>query len=148
MKTKLLTDIKYESARDLLLTKVRSVLSEEVALTECYGRILAQDLYARENSPPFDKSAYDGYAFRAAGDLLAKSGSVIDPGTAGSLAAQGVSKPEVYKIPSVGLISTGNEIIDPDDNTQKGKIRNSNRYMLAAALSKLGMASRYLGRAG
>ena len=232
MKNELLTDIKYENARDLLLTKVRPVLSEKTILTECYGRILAQDLYARENNPPFDKSAYDGYALRAAdvenasqqkpvtlriveyipagsvgqyslgpqtaariatgapvpqgadsvinfertiftektvtfsapvkkgvniiragediaaGDLLAKSGSVIDPGTAGSLAAQGVSKPEVYKIPSVGIISTGNEIIDLDDSVQDGKIRNSNRYMLAAALSKLGIASRYLGRAG
>ena len=66
MKNNLLTDIKYENARDLLLTKVRPVLSEKTILTECYGRILAQDLYARENNPPFDKSAYDGYALRAA----------------------------------------------------------------------------------
>ena len=79
---------------------------------------------------------------------MSKSGSIIDSGTAGSLAAQGVSYPEVYRIPTVGIISTGSEIINLEDSLEEGKIRNSNRYMLEAALSKIGIAYHYLGKAG
>ena len=46
------------------------------------------------------------------GQLLATAGTVIDPGLAGTLAAQGIAFPKVYKKPVAGIISTGNEIID------------------------------------
>jgi len=40
--------------------------SERVALADCAGRILAEPLAARRMQPPFDASAMDGYAIRAA----------------------------------------------------------------------------------
>jgi molybdopterin molybdotransferase len=40
--------------------------SEKVALREAAGRVLAQDVAAPVNVPPFDNSAVDGYAVRAA----------------------------------------------------------------------------------
>ncbi|HJN60846.1 MAG TPA: gephyrin-like molybdotransferase Glp, partial [Alphaproteobacteria bacterium] len=39
--------------------------SETVALSDAYGRVLAQDVVARTTQPPFDVSAMDGYAVRA-----------------------------------------------------------------------------------
>ena len=39
--------------------------SEEVALTDAAGRILAQDVIAKRMQPPFPASAMDGYAVRA-----------------------------------------------------------------------------------
>ena len=48
------------------------------------------------------------------GEILAKAGTIIDPGLAGSLAAQGVTKPLVYKIPRAGLISTGSEVVSAE----------------------------------
>ena len=40
--------------------------AEEVPLSEAVGRVLAGDLKARRTQPPFDASAMDGYAVRAA----------------------------------------------------------------------------------
>jgi molybdopterin molybdotransferase len=39
---------------------------EEVPLDEAAGRVLAADLVAHSNIPPFDRSSMDGYALRAA----------------------------------------------------------------------------------
>ena len=55
----------YVTARSLLLDAVKPVETERIALSKSGGRILAQDLIAAESIPPFDRSPYDGYAFRA-----------------------------------------------------------------------------------
>ncbi|MGH6718197.1 MAG: molybdopterin molybdenumtransferase MoeA, partial [Alphaproteobacteria bacterium] len=44
----------------------RPVPSEQVALADAHGRALAEDVVARVTKPPFDGSAMDGYAVRAA----------------------------------------------------------------------------------
>ena len=69
----------------------------------------------------------------------------IDAGLAGSLAAQGIFKPAVYKRPLVGLISTGSELADGDAPLAQGQIRNSNRYAFSAALGKAGCNTLFLG---
>ena len=81
------------------------------------------------------------------GDILARRGDVIDPGIAGSLASQGIAAPVVYRIPKVGIFSTGNELAAADETPGPGKIRNTNRYMLEAALKALGCHTIYLGTA-
>ncbi len=83
----------------------------------------------------------------AAGQLLAEAGSVIDPGLAGTLAAQGIFAPLVFRRPKIGLISTGSEIMDSTDTPPDGKLRNSNRFTLGAALIKAGCEPFYLGLA-
>jgi len=62
------TNIEYKAARELLLGRVTPVETERVPLgTErLVGRVLAEDVVAAEDVPPFDRSPYDGYAFRAA----------------------------------------------------------------------------------
>lgn len=82
------------------------------------------------------------------GDVLARCGEVIDPGLAGTLAAQGVAEPLVYKMPRVAILSTGSELVEADQAPSHGKIRNSNRYMLEGALKGLGCEPVYLGIAG
>jgi molybdopterin molybdotransferase len=219
----------YETARELLLAAAEPVGTITVPLSQCGGRILAQDLIAKESVPAFDRSPYDGYALRAkntapaskehpvtlkilevipagltptkkvvagtaakvltgapipegadvvvmfektkftdetvtlfsplkAGDniivagediqkgtLLAQSGTEIDPGLAGTLAAQGVAAPLVYKIPRVAILSTGSELVEADTVPKNGRIRNSNRYMFESALRQLGCEPVYLG---
>lgn len=61
----MLNNVSWTEARDLLLSRARPVGAENAALDECGGRVLAFDLRAAEDVPPFDRSAYDGYAFRA-----------------------------------------------------------------------------------
>lgn len=82
------------------------------------------------------------------GDVLARCGEVIDPGLAGTLAAQGVAEPLVYRVPRVAILSTGSELVEADQAPSHGKIRNSNRYMLEGALKGLGCEPVYLGIAG
>ena len=82
------------------------------------------------------------------GSILAKRGTVIDAGLAGTLSAQGVAQPFVFKKPRVALISTGSELVEADAVPKAGKIRNSNRYMLEAQLKQLGCEPIYLGIAG
>ena len=55
----------YIQARELLLSSVLPVGTERIPLSQCGGRILAQDLTAQENIPSFDRSPYDGYALRS-----------------------------------------------------------------------------------
>lgn len=82
------------------------------------------------------------------GQLLAAKGAVIDEGLAGTLAAQGIARPQVFRRPRIGLISTGNEVVDLGETPGNGKIYNSNRYTLTAALTKIGCNAVYLGIAG
>lgn len=61
----------YITAREILLDAAAPVETERLDLTQSGGRILAQDLIAAENIPVFDRSPYDGYAFRAADTITA-----------------------------------------------------------------------------
>lgn len=224
--------IEFGEARDLLLAQVSPVGTQRVALSQSAGRVLAQDLIAAENIPPFDRSPYDGYAFRSAdtrdaskehpvtfsileevpagavptkevlpgtatkvltgapipkgadcvcmfertqftketvtlfapiaegenvvragedvkqGTVLAQAGDMVDTGVAGTLASQGEAQPLVYRRLRVGIISTGNEVIEAETPLSPGKTHNSNRYTLTTALLKAGMEPAYLGLAG
>ena len=84
------------------------------------------------------------------GQFLAHRGDVIDPGTAGTLASQGIAEPEVYRMPKVGILSTGSELVEAAETPGpgSGKIRNSNRYTFEAVLKALGCETVYLGIAG
>ena len=228
----MLKNASWTQARDLLQNLARPVEPEVVSLDDCPGRVLGFDLNAAEDVPPFDRSAYDGYAFRSAdvagaskeqpvtlrisetvaagalptlpvtpgtaahimtgakipegadcvinfertaftentvtvfsplrpgdnivkrgedvekGALLAPCGTIIDPGLAGTLAAQGIANVSVYRKPRIGLISTGSEVVEADEEQADGKIRNANRATFTALLSREGCEVRYLGLAG
>ncbi len=81
------------------------------------------------------------------GTVLATKGMIIDAGIAGTLAAQGVMYPHVFAKPAVGIISTGSELLGEDEEAKPGKIRNTNRYMLTAALENIGCIADYVGTA-
>lgn len=223
--------VSYETARALAAGAVTPVGEEQTALEDCAGRVLARELRAAADVPAFDRSAYDGYAFRAedaeqaaadrpvvlrvtqeipaggmprgevrpgtaakvltgapippgadavvkyedtrftadrvelprparpgqnivragedvrAGAVLAQAGSLIDPGLAGTLAAQGLGQVWVRRVPQVGLLSTGSELVEAGEPLEPGKIYNSGRHALAAAIHSLGCRPVWLGRA-
>lgn len=82
------------------------------------------------------------------GSILARRGQFIDAGTAGTLAAQGIVFPTVFRRPKVGILSTGNEVAEVGAPLEGGKIYNSNRHTLCAAVERLGCQPVYLGLAG
>lgn len=55
----------YRLIRDTMLAAADIVGTEEIPLEEAAGRVLGQELVAAENVPAFNRSPYDGYAFRA-----------------------------------------------------------------------------------
>ena len=61
----MLKNAEWEAVRDLLAERAAPAVTEDVVLDECAGRVLGYDLKAEEAVPPFDRSAYDGYALRA-----------------------------------------------------------------------------------
>jgi len=228
--------IQYEDASAMLTDLVHPVDAERLKLDACGMRVLAQSVQAACDVPPFDRSPYDGYAFRAEdtmqaspehpavlrileevpagavpscrvtagtavkiltgapipegadavvmyektsftdtevsisapaspgeniiyagedvkkGQQLASEGMTVDAGLAGVLAFQGIAEPLVYRRPVIGIISTGSELVEltaeGEQNLPAGKIRNSIRYLMAAALKKDGCDPVYLGKAG
>src|SRR5690606_18112477 len=55
-----------EAALAAILARVPAVTTETVKLADAAGRVLAAPLTATHDQPPFDASAMDGYALRAA----------------------------------------------------------------------------------
>ena len=62
------------------------------------------------------------------GDILIKSGNVISPSEIGVLAATGKSKVKVSRLPKVMIISTGNELVEIDQDPLPHQVRMSNVY--------------------
>lgn len=225
-------NISYKDAQGILLETVKTVGTCRIRLEDSIGMVLAEDVAALENVPPFSRSPYDGYAFRSedtkhaskeqpavlkiidevsagnlpgkavetgtavkiltgapipagadavimyekteysdnevrifepaahgsnivyagedvrVGQVLAKCGTKIDSGLAGTLSAQGIAAPKVYLRPRIGLIATGNEIIEVGNALPAGKIYNTNRYSINAVLGKNGYETEYFGIAG
>src|SRR5215210_2266899 len=84
----------FSEALALVLEGIEPLASERVALPDAIGRVMAAEALAAIDLPPFDRTAMDGYAVRAAdvapgaelrviGDLAAGGGSVtLEPGAA------------------------------------------------------------------
>ncbi|XP_061424731.1 gephyrin isoform X4 [Lethenteron reissneri] len=195
-----------------------------------FGRVLAQDVFAKDNLPPFPASMKDGYAVRAAdgpgdrfvigeshageptvmpgqvmrvtvgapipcgadavvpventellkesddgteelevriliqarpgqdirsighdikrGECVLAKGTHMGPSEIGLLATMGITEVEVHKFPIVAVMSTGNELLNPEDNLLPGKVRDSNRSTLLAVIQEHGYPTIDLGIVG
>uniref|UniRef100_A0A673B831 Gephyrin n=1 Tax=Sphaeramia orbicularis TaxID=375764 RepID=A0A673B831_9TELE len=79
--------------------------------------------------------------------VLAK-GTHMGPSEIGLLATVGVTEVEVQKFPVVAVMSTGNELLNPEDDLHPGKIRDSNRSTLLATIQEHGYPTINLGIVG
>ena len=57
--------VSIEEGRQLIIDAVAPVETEQIPLGKAYGRVLAMDIVAKDDVPSFDRSPFDGYAFRA-----------------------------------------------------------------------------------
>src|SRR5438128_2702103 len=57
--------IPIAEATDIIKRETIRLGSENVALSDSVGRVLAEDIVADSDMPPFDRSQMDGYAVRA-----------------------------------------------------------------------------------
>ncbi len=65
-------------ARDAILNRIRPLGAERVDIASALGRVLAEDVHATRNQPPWDNSAMDGYAVRATDTVPASSDSLAE----------------------------------------------------------------------
>ncbi len=213
--------ITFEEAIALVTGAAYPLSVEPCSLSECLGRVLAADVFADMDMPPFDKSAVDGFACRkqdmsaplrivetiAAGkapavkigpgecarimtgamipqgadtvlmventvtegemvrfsggpsatnicfkaedihknDRVLSAGTFIKPQHIAVLASVGCHSPVVYRKPVIGVISTGNELVEPDEQANEGQIRNSNGWQLMAQVQNAGCLGHYFG---
>lgn len=57
--------IDFEDAKKKILSLTKVLKSETIGLEKALGRVLAEDIKAKEPIPPFSKSTMDGYAVKA-----------------------------------------------------------------------------------
>lgn len=88
-----------------------------------------------------DNIAFQGEECKT-GDVIVTKGSLINPGTVATLATFGYGGVPVYKQPVVGVLSTGSELLDVEDDLERGKIRNSNTPMILAQLKRMNIEGR------
>ncbi|MCZ2260270.1 molybdopterin molybdotransferase MoeA [Sporosarcina sp. G11-34] len=79
------------------------------------------------------------------GEKLIEEGTLIHPGTIALLATFGYAQVKVAKLPVVGILSTGTELLRVDEELTPGKIRNSNGPMIAAQLARMGIGHKSYG---
>ncbi|HZQ28719.1 MAG TPA: gephyrin-like molybdotransferase Glp, partial [Acidimicrobiales bacterium] len=80
-----------------------------------------------------------------AGAEVFPAGTVLGPGHLGVLASVGAVDVAVYRRPRVGVLSTGDELVDDDRPLRPGQIRDANRHTLLALLSQAGYDAVDLG---
>lgn len=227
--------IKIEEALSIILDHIKPLRSESFDLADCLDRILAQDITACDDIPPFANSAMDGFAVRAAdtlgaspeqpvslivledlpagsvsrlevgsgeairimtgaalpsgadsvvkvedtgsdkieengiervliyheaedgdhvraagesvrrGELVLEQGLLLRPPEIGMLAALGYPRVRIIRPPRVAIISTGDELQNIEEELLPGKIRDCNRYSLAAMVRQYGGSCATLG---
>ena len=69
-------------------------------------------------------------------DMVLARGTFIRPQEQGLAAGLGFTHIETFKIPKVGIISTGDEIIPIDEEPDPGKIRDINSYTLSGFINE------------
>ena len=214
--------IEAETALDIVLRSVQPLVPRTLLTFDALGLVLAPDVFAQEDLPPFPCSAKDGFAVIAhdttssrrligeqtagyiadlrvelgtcarittgaplppgadavimveytqendgvvtmqqqvapgadvrpvsqdiaKGQRVLEAGSRIGPQETGLLASLGHTSIVVHPRPRVAVLSTGNEIVEPDAHPGPGQIRDSNRYILMAAIQHAGAQPISLG---
>lgn len=116
--------------------------------------IMQEHVRRDENSITIDASHKAGQNVRQAGediaigDTVLTQGRVLTPADLGILASLGKADIEVIRKPVISFMSTGNELMEPRDNSgqnQHGHIYDSNRYTLSGMLERLNVTSVDLG---
>ncbi|MBI2192302.1 MAG: molybdopterin molybdotransferase MoeA [Planctomycetes bacterium] len=79
------------------------------------------------------------------GERLLPPGQVLRPADVSLLAFVGVASPRVYRAAECAVLSTGNELVEPEEKPGPGLIRNSNAYGLSAQCAAAGARIRFLG---
>jgi len=80
-----------------------------------------------------------------AGERVLEPGTPLGPAHLGVLASLGRNVVPVHQRPRVAMLSSGDELVEPDGDITGGRIVSSNSYSLAAQCREIGAEPVYLG---
>jgi molybdopterin molybdotransferase len=128
------TIIRRENAEE----KESSMMLPEALAEALPAAILPAPADPRFPWRPFQNIARRGEDLRAE-DIVIDRPCLCEPPIVGLLATLGCVSVKVERIPSVGLLTTGDEVVAADGDVSPVQIRNSNRWLLESALKKAGV---------
>jgi molybdopterin molybdotransferase len=102
------------------------------------GRVRFTKVFAKENI------AVKGQDIKK-GDTVLNPGMIITPQDIAVMAAVGHTIVTVSKMPKVAVISSGSELVEPNEVLGASQIRNSNSYQLMAQVERAGAIGTYYG---
>ncbi|MCK9421366.1 MAG: molybdopterin molybdotransferase MoeA [Bacteroidales bacterium] len=79
------------------------------------------------------------------GDKVLEKGTIINPALVAVMASVGAVNPLVSALPRVGVVSTGDELVEPWTSPGKSQIRNSNASQLITQLKLVPVIPSYFG---
>ena len=104
-----------DEALALVLARVAPLPAENVSIAQAAGRVLAEAAVARTDLPPFDSSAMDGFAVRAA-DTPGRL-TVVGQSAAGSPADRELGAGEAIVISTGAVVPAGADAVVPVERT-------------------------------
>lgn len=116
------------------------VMVEDVSITDS-NRIIVKNQKSSINVSPKGEDI-------KAGDKVLDKGVLLKPFHCGILATLGMQMIPVYRSAQVGIIVTGDEIIEPGNVLASAQIFNSNAYQLINSCRSLNIVPEYYGIAG
>ena len=116
--------LSVKEARQQMLNTIPVLPTEKREILECTDYVLAEELHAKENIPPFDNSAMDGFAVRAADvkDASQESPvvlSVVETIAAGYAPTRQVAVGQAARIMTGAMIPEGADAVVMQEVTQQ-----------------------------
>jgi len=107
-------------AQRLVLDSITRLETETVGLEQSLGRVLAQEIRANRDLPPFDVSAMDGFALRSADVVNAPAQlAIIEDIKAGDLPTQTVAAGQCARIMTGAPVPPGADAVIRAEDTQE-----------------------------
>ena len=104
-----------DQALALVLERVRPLEAEDVPIADAAGRVLAEDAHAAVDLPPFDSSAMDGFAVRAA-DTPGRL-AVVGHSAAGRPEVRVLAAGEAIAISTGAVVPSGADAVVPVEHS-------------------------------
>ncbi|MEM4408298.1 MAG: molybdopterin molybdotransferase MoeA [Candidatus Caldarchaeum sp.] len=105
-----------------------------------YAVVMQENVVINRDCIQLTAPASRGKHIRRKGDdfsegyQLVSRGFYLSPGAIALLASQGIQTVKVFRKPRIAVLTTGSELVSPEEETPVGKVRDSNSPMLASLL--------------
>lgn len=118
--------------------------ADAVVMVERTERLSPDLVEIRETIRPGKNVLPRGFEMKA-GEVILEPGTVMTPATLGLLAGLGRASARISPWPEVGVLPTGNELVQPGEPVGPGQIVNSNGLMLLAQVANAGAVAIEMG---